>query len=675
MAVIGVKSITGITSITNAAGGADVLTFHSNNTTERLRIKADGNIEVATTTTTSPAYLKFNSNRSNADDALGGVHGVWNGNSVAGINFKTGADTGNKDDGRIQFVTYTGGSANTRMVIREDGRVLVGDGGAITPVKQFDVRGTGYQGILVGSTNNQGAQLIIDGIGGGDASGGNYSGFDVGTDGHLKIKNYDADKDIILGTGSQSGANDTVVITDTQRVGINDTTPSVTLETVGHNQVTFGSMPETIITYGTTSAYNSGSSGSGIQFGGNYNTTPEHTIFAGVHGVKENTTNAHYAGALVFSTRANGGNSAERVRINSGGRVGIKNNLSNTFWGNANTLCIGDGGGAVGLTFFTAGAADGSHISFQESTGSSPEGLISYYQGGYSTTADRDNMIFKTNTSERLRITNVGNIGVNCDSPTNISNSRGITIKGAGGAEAGFINFMDSADNSDGRILASDGELNIHADPSDNTGSSEIVFHVDGGRRGCINAAGQFLMGRTTPITIASDPGDACFEQLSDNGMALTLHCNKTNKRGLGIYYPSSSGATDAIRFQIGNAAKFLVISNGNCQNANNTYTNISDSRLKENIVDANSQWNDIKNIKIRNYNFKASTGHETHTQIGVIAQEIETICPKLVDSSGKGGIKAVASSVLYMKAVKALQEAMARIETLEAEVAALKSS
>ena len=50
MSVIGVKSITGITSITNAAGGADVLTFHSNNTTERVRIKSDGKVGIGTVT-------------------------------------------------------------------------------------------------------------------------------------------------------------------------------------------------------------------------------------------------------------------------------------------------------------------------------------------------------------------------------------------------------------------------------------------------------------------------------------------------------------------------------------------------------------------------------------------------------------------------------------------------
>ena len=38
-----------------------------------------------------------------------------------------------------------------------------------------------------------------------------------------------------------------------------------------------------------------------------------------------------------------------------------------------------------------------------------------------------------------------------------------------------------------------------------------------------------------------------------------------------------------------------------------------------------------------------------------------------------KSNVKAVMYSVLYMKAVKALQEAMTRIETLEAEVAKLK--
>ena len=38
-------------------------------------------------------------------------------------------------------------------------------------------------------------------------------------------------------------------------------------------------------------------------------------------------------------------------------------------------------------------------------------------------------------------------------------------------------------------------------------------------------------------------------------------------------------------------------------------------------------------------------------------------------------GVKSVKYSVLYMKAIKALQEAQARIETLEAKVATLEGS
>jgi hypothetical protein len=123
-----------------------------------------------------------------------------------------------------------------------------------------------------------------------------------------------------------------------------------------------------------------------------------------------------------------------------------------------------------------------------------------------------------------------------------------------------------------------------------------------------------------------------------------------------------------------------LVWSNGNVQNTNNSYTAISDVKLKENIVDANPQWDDIKALQVRNYNLKEG---QTHTQIGVVAQEVELISPGLVyespDLDDEGNdlgtvTKSVNYSVLYMKAVKALQEAMERIETLEAKVAALEA-
>ena len=69
----------------------------------------------------------------------------------------------------------------------------------------------------------------------------------------------------------------------------------------------------------------------------------------------------------------------------------------------------------------------------------------------------------------------------------------------------------------------------------------------------------------------------------------------------------------------------------GNLYNAAGGIGVLSDLKLKENIVSANSQWDDIKAIQIRNFNFKKETGYDTHTQIGVVAQEVETISPGLV--------------------------------------------
>ena len=149
----------------------------------------------------------------------------------------------------------------------------------------------------------------------------------------------------------------------------------------------------------------------------------------------------------------------------------------------------------------------------------------------------------------------------------------------------------------------------------------------------------------------------------------------------------------------------FGVFTNGNAVNKNNSYGAISDIKFKKDIVDANSQWNDIKNIKIRKFKFKNDLSEKN--QIGVIAQELELISPNLIEETqnqktvsvpvlNKDGNpiynedgtpkfefklvndettnKVVKYSILYMKSVKALQEAMERIEQLEARLTALES-
>jgi len=154
------------------------------------------------------------------------------------------------------------------------------------------------------------------------------------------------------------------------------------------------------------------------------------------------------------------------------------------------------------------------------------------------------------------------------------------------------------------------------------------------------------------------------------------------------------------------------VYSDGDVVNHDNSYGSLSDERLKQDIVDANSQWDDIKGIKVRNFKKKDDVdqyGDKAWSHIGVIAQELETVSPKLIKESApdandikhsaefgtlykdgdiipegkevgdvkeiKANVKKVSYSVLYMKAIKALQEAMARIETLEAKVKTLEEA
>ena len=131
------------------------------------------------------------------------------------------------------------------------------------------------------------------------------------------------------------------------------------------------------------------------------------------------------------------------------------------------------------------------------------------------------------------------------------------------------------------------------------------------------------------------------------------------------------------------NNTRFSVKDNGNVQNQNNSYGALSDAKLKENIVDSGSQWDDIKALTVRKYSLK-SDNLDAPNMLGVIAQEVEaagmnglvTESPDLDANNQDLGTttKSVNYSILYMKAVKALQEAMDRIETLEADVAALKN-
>ena len=130
-------------------------------------------------------------------------------------------------------------------------------------------------------------------------------------------------------------------------------------------------------------------------------------------------------------------------------------------------------------------------------------------------------------------------------------------------------------------------------------------------------------------------------------------------------------------------------MNDGDTQNHDNSFGGISDQKVKEQIADASSQWDDIKALTVRKFKFKtdvaaADTDNDSLYRLGVIAQEVETAgmsglvneSPDIdADGNDLGTVtKGVKYSILYMKAVKALQEAMTRIETLETQRANLEA-
>ena len=422
-----------------------------------------------------------------------------------------------------------------------------------------------------------------------------------------------------------------------------------------------------------------------------------------------------------MSFRVNGG---EKLLITSTGRILQKSNNEN-----------------IDMDATASGQLNLDGVGYNAALALNAEGLNIYHNS-----ASRG-IIFGTNETERVRIASNGNVGINESDPLaklhidgsndapclilpDSTNSRfsvgfgNINVTGvgqrldfyAGDSGSNTANLTSAARRMS---LTSQGRLGIGTDTPD---ERLHIFTLDDTpaleiEQGTINQRAQIRFNSPevgsgwivgTIGGAQADHGHFIIYQASStasNGH-LQFYTNNvqhfnidhagridhfcTDSNGYDIH-TSESGAADTA-FAVKNAAGSItdgtqvmfIRADGDLENTNNAYGAISDAKLKENIVDASSQWNDIKSLQVRNYNFKESTGFSTHTQLGVVAQEIETISPGLVDDTPDldndgndlGTVtKTVNYSVLYMKSVKALQEAMNRIETLESKVAALEGN
>jgi hypothetical protein len=108
---------------------------------------------------------------------------------------------------------------------------------------------------------------------------------------------------------------------------------------------------------------------------------------------------------------------SEKVRITSSGKLCMAGSTGQFTLNNTSTdIIIGSGGSGRGITFHTSAYADNMTISFHANENlSTAEGEIKYGPPLTSTTANRNAMMFRTNSAERVRIDSAGNLLVNSD--------------------------------------------------------------------------------------------------------------------------------------------------------------------------------------------------------------------------------------------------------------------
>ena len=231
------------------------------------------------------------------------------------------------------------------------------------------------------------------------------------------------------------------------------------------------------------------------------------------------------------------------------------------------------------------------------------------------------------------------------------------------GDNLGTISFA-GADGTDVRTRGAAIYCEVDGTPGANDMPGRLIFSTTAD--GAVSPTERMRISADGSISIATN------SQPSTTNFGTFF--GRTNLPGLIESFRNTNAAGTAAQFG-GNLGYAQVMGDGDLENTNARYTGISDIKFKQNIEDASSQWDDIKAIQVRKYELIANPDRK---HIGVIAQELEQTSPGLVidreDLNGES-YKSVAYSVLYMKAVKALQEAIARIETLETRLSTLEGA
>ena len=292
--------------------------------------------------------------------------------------------------------------------------------------------------------------------------------------------------------------------------------------------------------------------------------------------------------------------------------------------------------------------------------------------GADTTNKDDAHITFATASAgspdERMRIDSSGNVGIGTTSISNgklvLSGSNG-TIGGVsglatfakGGTGGGAI---EAGDNTAAIQVGSDGTHGFIS-----TGNNDIRVLTNSGERMRINATGQVLIGTASSLYSSTQKDGLQIE--GAGGGPFVIVCKNVD----------TGGGANQILFQDGSGDTCGEIAS-NATNNTTSYGTSSDYRLKENITDVTNAISTLKKLKPKTYNFISDP--DNISEDGFLAHELGAVVPNAVTgekdamtSDNEIKPQQVDYGRLTPLLTAALQEAIARIDTLEFEVKTLK--
>jgi hypothetical protein len=324
----------------------------------KLEVTGTGRLTTARTNGTNVNILTLSDTTTGTQTVGFGtkIQYLSNGSSVeAAIGLEQGG-TGTNNESQISFYTQnTAGALSRQVIISSTGNFGIGTGSSSPTAKLQVSNGK----ILL--NNGYSVQFI-------NTAAASVDTLQMFTDGNVYLDAKDSTGGALIFRTSNS-VTERMRITSAGNVGIGTSSPAVNLDIAAANQILDSGGNFRILTTDTAAIDKGGQ----ITMGGFYNGTSNSTVFGAISARKENNTNNNFNGYIAFATQS--GSLVERMRITSGGKVGIGTN-------NPATQLEINNNGQASNSYFTARMtfADGYRAGIQlinAHTGGAPYYIVS----------------------------------------------------------------------------------------------------------------------------------------------------------------------------------------------------------------------------------------------------------------------------------------------------------